>query len=108
MCWLLSFFIVTIVGRLRILQDIHRLAIFKDVGEGVYVFDPGGDDNSVGTLSNGADNLVIIADLKVCSVDNDTTATLLKLGSLVWTFIRLVLLAAALSLVKLLPLHYTP
>lgn len=71
------------IGLLRILQDVDGLAILENVGEGVYVFDPGGDDNSVGTLSNWADNLIVITHLEVCSVNNDTTATLLELASLV-------------------------
>lgn len=71
------------IGLLRILQDVDGLAILENVGEGVYVFDPGGDDNSVGTLSNRADNLIVIAHLEVCSVNNDTTATLLELAGLV-------------------------
>lgn len=55
-------------------------AIVHYIGERVKVFDSCSDDYAIGTLSDWADNLVVVSNLKVCAVDYYATTTLLQLG----------------------------
>ena len=58
---------------------VHHLAVFHDIRQLVKVFDSGGNNNSIGALTDRTDYLVVLTYLKICSIDYDTTA-LLTLG----------------------------
>ena len=79
MSWLISSLIAAFIVLLRFLQNIDSLAILVDVGQCFNVFDPGCNYNSIGTLADGADNLVVGADFKVSAIDNDAATTHLEL-----------------------------